>query len=281
MVNSHVSRRSLGGFRFLLATAFAKRPTVWIDALVVVWLLWLYDAVDAAAPLRERLALNHGWDVLRLEHSLRFTPELALNHWLAPHHLFSLLFSDYYNVAHFAVTIGLLMWLWWRRYDLYRPLRNTLVLINVIGLIVYWAFPVAPPRMLAGAGFTDVVANAHVWGSAHAGTGALASQANQFAAMPSLHIAWAAWSAIALWQLFPRSRALPLALALTHLALTSMVVMATGNHYIIDIAAGLLTGMLAFALANVRVPLRRRSPVPSQPAYEFAALEPEAEATRA
>ena len=73
------------------------------------------------------------------------------------------------------------------RADLYRPLRNSLVLVNVLGFVVFWRFPVAPPRMLDG--FTDVVASTHAFGSWH--TGALASHANQVAAMPSLHMAWA------------------------------------------------------------------------------------------
>ncbi len=99
--------------------------------------------------------------------------------------------SYYYDNAHFIVTFGLLGWLWWKRADIYRPLRSTLVMINVIGLIVFWRYPVAPPRMLVGDGFTDVVASSHTIGSWH--TGSLAADANQFAAMPSLHIAWAAW----------------------------------------------------------------------------------------
>ncbi len=58
----------------------------------------------------------------------------------------------------------------------------------MLAFVVFWRYPVAPPRMLPG--FTDVVASTHAFGSWH--TGALASQANQLAAMPSLHIAWAA-----------------------------------------------------------------------------------------
>ena len=115
--------------------------------------------------------------------------------------------SYYYDNAHFVVTLGLLGWLWWRRADIYRPLRNSLVLVNVLGFVVFWLYPVAPPRMLGG--FTDVVASSHAFGSWH--TGALASDANQLAAMPSLHIAWAAWCTLAVWRItsdrpFGRSR---------------------------------------------------------------------------
>src|SRR6185437_5451166 len=138
----------------------------------------------------------------------------------------------YYDNAHFAVTLGLLGYLWWSRTDLYRPLRNSLVLVNVLGFIVFWLYPVAPPRMLDG--FTDVVASTHAFGSWH--TGALASQANQLAAMPSLHIAWAVWCSVVVWRL--TSRPALRALGIAYPFLTGFAVLATGNHYVLDILAG-------------------------------------------
>ena len=74
-----------------------------------------------------------------------------------------MLLSYYYDNAHFIVTFGLLGWLWWKRADIYRPLRNALVLVNVIAFAVFWLYPVAPPRMLRG--FTDVVAASGAFGS--------------------------------------------------------------------------------------------------------------------
>ncbi len=65
-------------------------------------------------------------------------------HWLA------YISSDFYDNAIFAMTLGLAAWTWWRRPDIYRPLRNDLVLANLIGFAVFWLFPVAPPRMLPG-----------------------------------------------------------------------------------------------------------------------------------
>src|ERR1700685_1392480 len=113
--------------------------------------------------------------VLTAARSLGIAPEPPLDRWLAAHHTLGLAVSDYYDNAHFVVTLGLLGWLWWRRADIYRPLRNTLVLANVIAFIVFWRFPVAPPRMLPG--FTDVVAASGAFGSWH--SGALATHANQ------------------------------------------------------------------------------------------------------
>ena len=224
--------------------ARAARTRWWIEALVIVWLCWVYDMTTNLAPLRLHLALAHAEGILALERSLGIAPELSMDRWLAGHRTLGLVVSDYYDNAHFIVTLGLLGWLWWRRADLYRPLRNTLVLANVIAFVVFWLYPVAPPRMLTHDGFSDIVASTGAIGSWH--TGALASAANQLAAMPSLHMAWAGWCALAVWRL--TDRAWLRALGLLYPCMTAFAVLATGNHYVLDVLAGLLTLGLAMAL---------------------------------
>ena len=188
-------------------------------------------------------AIAHAQGILALERTLHLDPELTLDRWLSGHHTLALILSDYYDNAHFVVTLGLLGWLWWRRADIYRPLRNTLVAVNLLAFVVFWRYPVAPPRMLPG--FSDVVASTHALGSWH--TGELASHANQLAAMPSLHIAWAVWCTIVVWQLTRRVWAR--ALAVAYPCLTSLAVLATGNHFVLDIVGGLVALALAAALA--------------------------------
>ena len=199
---------------------------------------------------------------MNLEQSLHLTPELTLNRWLATHHALGSVLSDYYDNAHFIVTLGLLGWLWWKRADIYRPLRTALVLMNVLGLIVFWLYPVAPPRMLAG--FSDVVADTGAFASFHSGS--LAHAANQYAAMPSLHMAWAAWCSLVMWRLsekegpgspaFGRLRH-PLssklwvrAVAVIYPCITCLAVLSTGNHFLIDVIAGLATMALAVVLVR-------------------------------
>ena len=229
------------------------RTRWWVEVLVIVWLLWIYDAINNLAPLRLHVAIAHAQAVLRLEQSLGLHPELALDRWLAGHHTLGLLLSLYYDNAHFIVTLGVLGWLWWKRADLYRPLRNSLVVANLLGFAVFWLYPVAPPRMLKG--YTDVVAATHAFGGWH--TGALASQANQLAAMPSLHIAWAVWCTIALWRI--SKRAWVRALAVVYPCVTAVAVLSTGNHFLLDIVGGLVT--IATAVAIVRLAARWRRPV--------------------
>ncbi len=220
------------------------RTRWWIEALAVGWLLWLYDATTNLAPLRLSVARGNARGLLHVERVLHVDPELTLDRWLAAHHTIGLILSDYYDNAHFIVTLGVLGYLWCRRADIYRPLRNTLVLVNVIGFVVFWRFPVAPPRMLGG--FTDVVASSGAFGSWH--SGALASHANQLAAMPSLHMAWAAWCTLALWRISER-RWLR-ALAVVYPCVTAFAVLATGNHFLLDILGGLLALTLSVWLVG-------------------------------
>jgi len=227
------------------------RPRWWLEALTIAWLCWLYDAVTNLAPLRLHAAFAHAHDVLSFEQSLHIDPEHALDRWLAVHPTLALVISDYYDNAHFIVTLGLLGWLWWRRADIYRPLRSVLVLVNVLAFVVFWLFPVAPPRLLPG--FVDVVASTHAIGSWH--TGELSSLANQYAAMPSLHIAWAVWCTLVAWRMWTQRWVR--ALAVVYPCLTAFAVLATGNHYVLDLFGGLAT--LALSVAIVRL-FERRPP---------------------
>ena len=220
------------------------RPRWWTQLLLVVSVWWAYDVVNNLNPLRASTALGHGLAVARVETILHLDPERWLNRWLGAHLTIGRWFGDFYDVAHFAVTLGVLVWVWWCHPASYRRLRNALMGINAIGFVIFWAFPVAPPRMLAG--FIDVVAVAHSVGSFSGG--ALASQANEYAAMPSLHVAWALWCALAVWTVHTdRGRR---ALAAAYVVVTSVVVMATANHYFLDVIGGGASACAAIVVAT-------------------------------
>jgi PAP2 superfamily protein len=219
-----------------------KRSRWWIEALALLWLLWVYEAITNFAPLRLHTALDHAEGLLHAEQALHLDPEQALDSWLAGQHTLGVILSNYYDNAHFVVTLGLLGWLWWRRADIYRPLRNSLVVVNLLAFVVFWLYPVAPPRMLAG--FIDIVDSTNAFGSFHSGS--LASHADELAAMPSLHIAWAAWCSLALWRMSPRRWVRVLAVA--YPCTTAFTVVATGNHFILDILGGVAAMGLSVAL---------------------------------
>lgn len=194
--------------------------------------------------------------MLSLERSLHAAPELDLNTWLAGHHSLAHFVVVYYDNVHGAVTFGLFAWLWWRRAELLPPLRAALIACNLLALAVFWTWPVAPPRMLLHPQFLDLVAL--VGGqSPHWAPGAISLYANQLSALPSLHIAWAVWSAIVLWRLTRRRWAR--ALATVYPVLTTLAVMSTANHYLADaVTGGVLAVMVVFA-ADRWWPVRERS----------------------
>jgi hypothetical protein len=228
-----------------------RRSRWWVEALALLWLLWLYEALTNFAPLRLHTALAHAEGLLHAEQALHLHPEQALDTWLAGQHLLGAILSNYYDNAHFVVTLGLLGWLWWRRADIYRPLRNSLVVVNLLAFVVFWLYPVAPPRMLSG--FIDIVDSSHAFASFHSGS--LSSHADEVAAMPSLHIAWAVWCSLALWRMSRRRWVR--GLAIVYPCTTAFTVIATGNHFLLDILGGLFAMVLSVLL--VELVARRRA----------------------
>ena len=201
---------------------------------MIVWLCWLYDAINNLSPFRLGAAYGHARDFLHFEQVLHIDPEGALDHWMSSNHVLSWIGGNYYDNVHFVTTLGLIGLLWWRFPERYRPLRNGLVLTNLSAMAIFWLVPTAPPRLLDPSKFPDVVGASHAFGSWHTGT--LATAANQVAAMPSMHIGWAMWSALAVWRIAPDRWWRYLAWA--YPVLTTVVVMATGNHYLLDALAG-------------------------------------------
>src|SRR3954447_20319164 len=126
---------------------------------------------------------------------------------------------------HLGITALVLLLLWLSSGD-YRRQRDVLVVASLVGLVVYWLYPVAPPRMLPG--FDDTVRDL-----LPAAFHLEAAKANLYGALPSLHMAGAVWCSVPLWVL--SSRWWLRALAVAHPLLTALTVLATGNHYTLDL----------------------------------------------
>ncbi len=219
-----------------------RRPIILGEVLVVLMLLRAYDLIREHAQLRTTLALRNGFDLLHAEDWLHLDLEHAVNHWTSLHRAVSLMASYWYQFLHVSVTLIILLWCYWRRPSGYRRARNALVLTNVFGLAFFVVFPAAPPRFLPGAGFVDAVANAG-FGPSHGGP----VTADQYGAFPSLHLAWAVWAA-AVAALLVRRRWLRW-LWLGYPLVTAGVVIATGNHYVLDVLGGVLIALVCVAVA--------------------------------
>lgn len=215
---------------------------------------WVEPAVSAALELGLIAAFfllyRFGRSLAAGEHAAAFAHADAVHHFelwlhlpsearvqaLVPHSLLRLA-NIYYVSVHFPATIALLVWGWVRRPRAeYVWARNLLMGVTSAALLIHVAFPLAPPRMFPQWGFVDSMA---AYGP-DAYAGASGAAANQFAAMPSLHIGWALIVAYVVCRTGPRPLA---ALAVLHVVLTVTVVVITANHYWLDgiVAAALVT----------------------------------------
>jgi hypothetical protein len=232
----------------------AKRSRIAVEVGWLLFLVFIYDWLQDLAPLRRNLAFVNARALLSFEKRVGLDPEKVLDHWLAHQHVLPFIVSTFYSNGIFVVTFAFAAVLWWSRPDLYRPLRNDLVLTNLIGFAVFWAFPVAPPRMLSG--FVDVVAKSGGVGSWH---GSLIKHADQLAAMPSMHIGYAVWCSLVAWRLARKHSAKVAALVfgIAYPLLTALVVMSTGNHYLLDVLAGAACAAIAVLAIEVAPRLLR------------------------
>jgi hypothetical protein len=183
-------------------------------------------------------AYDTGAAILRFEDTFFLSWERPLNDWVANSDVLSAIVAVHYQSWHFWLTPAVLIWLYRRRRAHYRVASAIWMGTTFLALVGFYLLPTAPPRLMAGEGFVDVMRETSSWGW-WATSGAPASEmiSNQFAAMPSLHCAWAAWCGAVLFLLVRRTwlRVLAVGYPLS----TFFVVMATANHYLLDIVAGL------------------------------------------
>jgi PAP2 superfamily len=214
-------------------------PRGWADLgrQFVIWFgfLIIYQISRGFADRHPERAITNGDRVVRIEldvthrlYELTFQKFVDQRIWLE-----KLVSWTYWN-SEFTVLGLALLWVYFRRHDLFYRFRNSILLANVLGLFGYFFMPTAPPRLL-GLGFV----NAHR-------DGLVTLAANPYAAMPSLHAADSLivgvvlavvvkhWWAKAFWIAWP--------------AWVWFAVMATGNHFWLDCVAGVGVALLAMGI---------------------------------
>ncbi len=199
-----------------------------------------YLAVRSEVDQKPAVALTNGVKVIKFEQR-------------HIHHLFELTAQRIVDSSHFLLTaaawtywnseftvIGLtLLWVYLRRHERFARFRNAILLANLIGLVGYFLMPTAPPWMLPHWGFVGGVNHTselvHTFG-------------NQYAAMPSLHAADALivgyclalscrrlWAKV-LWAMWP--------------LWVWFCVIATANHYVLDVLAGITVAVFALLVTG-------------------------------
>ena len=190
----------------------------------------LYELGRHVVREREGLAFSDAEAVLSLQRTLMLPSEAWLQGLMLDSETLTRAANVFYVSVHFPATIAFLVWMWIYRPKAYTWARSVLVSVTMVALLLHVTFPLAPPRMLPQEGFVDTMA---VYGPSAYGEGT-ESVTNQFAAMPSLHAAWALFIGFALIAvLATRWRWM----AALHPVLTVLVVVATANHYWLDVVA--------------------------------------------
>ena len=191
-------------------------------------------------------AFQNGLRVADVEHRLTGLWELSLQSFVASSDVLRELTSWTYWNSQFTVLGLVLLWVYLRRNEAFVRFRNTLLLANVIGLVGFVLMPTAPPRMFPELGFVDTLAG---FGINHE-SAIVRNDANPYAAMPSLHAADALIVGVGLF-LIVRTQWLRFLWLLWPLWVWFSVV-ATGNHFWLDILAGIVVAAVAGAVVNYR-----------------------------
>ena len=248
-----------GPARGRLMPRFSRRDL--LEGVIVAVAFLLYFGVRGAVIDRPEAAYWHARDVIDIQRALGFFWEDDLNNWVKDRLFWAQTMNIIYFWLHFPLIILFGIWLYYYRRHKYTLTRDVFLASGAVALIIYWAYPVAPPRELPGlAAEFDPAAPEYIRGfldtmKEYLGYGyqAQSTQAfvNPYAAMPSLHLGWdlllgmgfiwAFWKERWLWIAAPIGIALPL--------MQVFSITMTANHFFLDAMAGAVVAFMGVGLA--------------------------------
>jgi hypothetical protein len=235
--------------------ATALRRVVFSPAVVelgaMAVLAVIYNTIRAGGGGEKALAMAHARDIARIEGAIFHHIELNLDHWIVGVPVLAVAACYFYALMHYVMTPTILIlsrrrggWQYWRGYW-------ALVVGSAIALVIYANWPLAPPRLMPELGTIDVMqhfADAGWWGDAASAPRGFGDATNQFAAMPSLHFGWSLWCGIQMWGFGRRWWRVA---AVTYPLLQAIVVLATANHFLLDVVGGAACILLGYAVVTV------------------------------
>lgn len=234
------------------ATAPAPPPKKlrwWREVVYILVFYSVYTLIrnQGVATDNSAVAFRHARQVISAQRLLGIYHEETIQDWFLPWRGFISFWNVFYGTAHFVVTVAALVYVFRRMSGRYPLWRNTLACTTGLALLGFALYPLMPPRLLPDHyGFVDTLRV--VGGLWSFESGPVAKASNQYAAMPSLHIAWSLWCAFVLVPVLRRPWAKALTVAYPCLTLFAVVV--TANHYFLDAVGGALVLALGHALAR-------------------------------
>lgn len=226
---------------------------VFVELVIVASMMTGYRWVRTLSSSTLVDAFGNARNVVEIEIRLGLAIEADIQRWILGRPVLVHLMNQYYVWMHFPVAVALLVWVYWRHRGHYSVLRNELIAVTLTGLIVHIVFPLAPPRMMPG--FVDTLTD---FGPKIYPESALDGAANQVAAMPSLHFAWAVVASV--WVIRLSTSRLR-HLALNHPILMLASIIGTANHWWLDAAcAAVIYAIVRITAAMAGAVITRRQP---------------------
>jgi PAP2 superfamily len=266
-VSSRFHRRLRGGRRL----RDGRMLYWWLEVGFVAAFYFVYSTIRNLNDADEIEAFRHAREIIRLQLDLGIYHEQTIQAW-ALHVRPLIIWANYfYGSLHFVVSGGVMIYLYRKWTNDYPLWRNTLAVATAIALIGFAFYPLMPPRLLPHSyGFVDTLAkDPAIWSF---NSGAVAKISNQYAAMPSVHCAWALWCACVL---VPRLRhGWAKALAASYPVLTVTAIVITANHYVLDAAAGFVALGIGYVSARAFTRAGRGRPVVPVESAEASAATP-------
>ena len=226
----------------------------WAEILAIVVFYALYSLVRNGNEGGELQALTNAERILDLQQTFGIAWEETLQDWALQFRPLIIASNYFYGSFHFVATIGagVFLFRWWP--NDYPLMRNALAIATLLALVGFVFFPLMPPRLMEGFGYVDTLEQYPTLWSFN--SGAINKLSNQFAAMPSVHVAWALWTTIAF---VPRVRASwAKGLAIAYPIVTIVVIVLTANHFILDAVGGAAVLLVGFVMARVLTRAGRR-----------------------
>jgi membrane-associated phospholipid phosphatase len=228
------------------ATVAERRflPRGWADLVLQlsIWFGFLaaYQVARGMADRNTAEAFDNGLKVVDIERRASGLWELSLQSYAHSSDFLTWCVSATYWLSQFTVLGLALLFVYLRRNESFTRFRNAIMLANVLGLLGYVLIPTAPPRMFPELGFVDTLST---FGGLNHGSGLVELASNPYAAMPSLHSADALIVGVVMATIVRRSWAKALWLAWP--AWVWFAVIATGNHFWLDVVAGVALAIAA------------------------------------
>ena len=226
-----------------------RTTTIFLN-LATFGLLWLgYSTVRRITADSTKIAAENAVNLVKFQDWMGFPNEATLQGWFIDSEVLIKIANTFYFVMHFPSMIVFLVWVMVRKIEWMPQVRASLCLATFSGLIIHLLFPLMPPRLMVSYGFIDT---AKVFGPDPYSLG-IAKAANEFAAMPSLHVGWALLIALAAIRILKTPARW---LMLLHPILTTVVVVITANHFWLDIIVGAILALAGWQLATKYWPIK-------------------------